>query len=341
MASYTGRGATAKHAILGIHQTFNKVKDPFNKIHYGDFLAKSSLLNRYKFDVVIADPPYNIGKDFGNKSDKQNFSDYILWSCEWLDICMAHLKSTGVAYIYGFPEILAHIAVRYPPDKQRWLVWHYTNKTVPASKFWQRSHESILCLWKEKRPNLEIDRIREAYTDSYKKCIGKVRKETKCRYSRKGKKTIYNGHEGGALPRDVIKIPALAGGAGYKERWFLCRDCGNKLYPPQKLSEHKNCNILKHPTQKPMKLTQRLLLSAVNGSGALIPFAGSGSECVVAQSLGARFFATEVNKEFVSFGRKWLEVSDPVSTRTKYENKKPTINLHLRLPTSESAPKYS
>lgn len=281
-----------------------------NRIHCGDFLAKSHLLGRYKFDVIIADPPYNIGKDFGNTSDKQNLSDYILWSHEWLDVCMKHLKNTGVAYIYGFPEILAHIAVKYPLDKQRWLVWHYTNKTVPTLKFWQRSHESILCLWKDKRPNLEIDKIREGYTDSYKKCIGKVRKETKCRYSRKGKKTIYNGHENGALPRDVIKIPALAGGAVYKERWFLCRDCGNKLYPPNKLSEHKNCNVLKHPTQKPMKLTQRLLLSAINGSGVLIPFAGSGSECVVAKSLGSRFFATEINKEYVSLGRKWLKYDE-------------------------------
>ena len=219
---------------------------------------------------------------------------------------MEYLKSTGIAYVYGFPEILAHIAVKYPRDKQRWLVWHYTNKTVPGAKFWQRSHESILCLWKDKRPHLEVDKIREEYTDGYKKCIGKVRKETKCRYSRKGKKTLYNGHKNGALPRDVIKVPALAGGAGYKERWFMCRSCGNRLYPPSQLSAHRDCDVLKHPTQKPLKLTRRLLLSAVNGSGVLIPFAGSGSECVVAKSLGASFFATEINHEYVSFGSKWL-----------------------------------
>jgi len=38
------------------------------------------------------------------------------------------------------------------------------------------------------------------------------------RFSNGNKETIYKAHEGGALPRDVIKIPALAGGAGMSER---------------------------------------------------------------------------------------------------------------------------
>lgn len=282
-------------------------KEILNTIHWGDFINKAGLLGRRRFDVVIADPPYNIGKDFGNDSDKQGMQAYLSWAHKWLAICKKHLSGNGVIYVYGYPEILAHIATQYPIDKQRWLVWHYTNKTVPHSKFWQRSHESILCLWRDKRPDLYVDLIREEYTDSYKNCIGRVRKETKCRYSSKGVPTIYNGHENGALPRDVLKVPALAGGAGSKERWFVCRDCGNKIYPPERLPEHSSCNILKHPTQKPMELTRRLILSAANGKGVLVPFAGSGSECVVAKQLGSRFFATEINREYVSFGNKWLK----------------------------------
>ena len=109
------------------------------------------------------------------------------------------------------------------------MVWHYTNKAVPSLKFWQRSHESILCIWKEKKPQIRIDAVRENYTESFlKNAAGKVRKETYCRYSTKGKKTIYQAHPKGALPRDVLKVPALAGGAGYSERWFYCKDC-NRL----------------------------------------------------------------------------------------------------------------
>lgn len=278
-----------------------------NKIHCGDFLRVSKKLRSEKFDVVIADPPYNIGKDFGNNSDHRSLPEYVEWTKSWLSICFNHLAGNGVIYIYGFAEILAHIAVQYPLDKQRWLVWHYTNKTVPSSKFWQRSYESILCLWKNKRPNLNIDAIREPYMDAYHRCIGKTRKGTKGRYSRGGQTTIYNGHRNGALPRDVIKIPALAGGAGNKERVFVCKDCGNRLFAPAEMKNHSGHNIIQHPTQKPMALTKRLLLS-VGGGGqtALIPFAGSGSECVAAKQLGFAFFAAEINEDYVSLGRKWL-----------------------------------
>ena len=105
----------------------------------------------------------------GGYADNRSLSDYVEWTQSWLQECRRLLKDDGVIYLYGFPEILAHVAVRYPVSEQRWLVWHYTNKTVPSSTFWQRSHESILCLWKsgEKRPTLEIDQIRESYTPGF------------------------------------------------------------------------------------------------------------------------------------------------------------------------------
>ena len=264
-----------------------------------------------KFDVVIADPPYNIGKDFGNNNDNMPIGEYVAWCNEWIAECFRLLADNGLVYVYGFHEVLARIAVEYPIDEQRWLAWHYTNKAVPSSKFWQRSHEAVLCLWKPgtKRPNLEIDQLRLPYTEHFLKCIGKERKGTKGRYARSGKKTIYNDN-GGALPRDVIEVPALAGGAGRAERWFACRDCGGAVKPPGELAEHGGHDILKHPTQKPMELTKRLIQSRINGSGrTLIPFAGSGSECVVAQSLGVQYLGIEINPEFAKFGRSWLKQS--------------------------------
>lgn len=105
------------------------------------------------------------------------------------------------------------------------------------------------------RTDLEIDQIREPYTGSFlKNAAGKERKDTPSHYGSEGKTTIYNAHENGALPRDVLKIPALASGAGRSERWFICRTCGPQIYPPVDLSEHREHDILKHPTQKPMEL---------------------------------------------------------------------------------------
>ncbi len=225
-------------------------------------MAQQKLRSR-KFDVIIADPPYNIGKDFGNDSDQQPLGAYLEWTDRWIAICKELLEKNGLLYVYGFPEILARIAARHSMDRQRWLVWHYTNKTVPGMQFWQRSHESILCLWNGKRPTLEVDQIREGYSESFRKAIGKTRKNTRGRYSRSGTETIYNGHANGALPRDVLKIPALAGGAGRRERWFVCRTCNHRIHPPDRLAEHENHDVFKHPTQKPMTLTRRLLLSVI------------------------------------------------------------------------------
>jgi site-specific DNA-methyltransferase (adenine-specific) len=265
------------------------------------------------FDVIIADPPYNIGKDFGNNKDTMHLSDYVAWTRRWVDDCFALLAPGGLLYLYGLPEIIARISVLYPIDEQRWLVWHYTNKTVPSSKFWQRSHETILCLWKpgEERPRLEIDQIREPYTAHFLNSAGRIRKDTPSRFGTIGRRTIYNAHKNGALPRDVIKIPALAGGAGRSERWFVCRSCDMTLYHPADLPNHRKHDILKHPTQKPMELTRRLVLSRINGNGGrvLIPFAGSGSECVVAQELGLDFLGIEINPEYARFAREWIKRS--------------------------------
>lgn len=280
-----------------------------SKIIHGDIITTLKTLNKnYKFDVVIVDPPYNIGKNFGNNNDTMEMGEYIKWSKIWLDLCFDVLADNGLIYVYGFPEILARLAVEYPIEKQRILAWHYTNKTTPSSTFWQRSYESILCLWKNERPTLEIDQIREPYTDSYVKCAGKERKDTKGRFG--NKTTVYNVNEGGALPRDVIKIPALAGGAGKVERHFMCKTCNNTLYTSSDLKKHQDHNILQHPTQKPMELTKKLILSRINGNNGrtLIPFAGSGSECVVAKGLGVEFLGIELNPEYVEYANKWLEL---------------------------------
>lgn len=283
-------------------------------IYIGDVLeVLENLPKEHKFDLVIADPPYNIGKDFGTSSDSMPLAEYIAWTKKWLNACFALLTDQGLIYVYGFTEILAHIACQYPMENQRWLVWHYTNKTVPSLKFWQRSYESILCLWKPgtKQPHLEIDQIREPYTSTFlNNAAGKIRQSTVSRFGgNKDQKTIYQAHKKGALPRDVIKVPALAGGAGALERWFMCHDCGDVVLHPSKLKAHKQHKTFKHPTQKPMRLTKKLIDSRISGQRGrvLIPFAGSGSECLVAHQWGLDYLGIESNPLYVDFARKWIK----------------------------------
>jgi site-specific DNA-methyltransferase (adenine-specific) len=243
---------------------------------HGDSLAILPTLDADSAQIILADPPYNIGKDFGNASDKQPMDEYLVWCETWIKECLRILKPNGTMFIYGFSEILALIMSKVPHAiNRRWIIWHYTNKNVPSLHFWQRSHESILVLWKSDKV-FHRDDIREAYTDGFLNgAAGKQRKATKGRFSKGEKTTTYTAHANGALPRDVIKLPALAGGAGAAER-------------------------VAHPTQKPLALCDKLLRSCRQDDGyVLVPFAGSGSECVAAKNLGLPFIGIELNAEYV------------------------------------------
>lgn len=279
-------------------------------------------------DVVLIDPPYNIGKDFGNSRYKMEMQEYVSWCKQWMHESTRILKDTGTLYIYGFSEILAHLSVNMEIP-HRWLVWHYTNKTVPSSNFWQRSHESIIVGWKDSTKRFfNRDDVREPYTEAYKKGYGtedgqkpRTRPASVGRFQNNGdkgtaKETLYHVDPRGALPRDVIKISALAGGAGTKERYFYCKKC-DKVYHPserkehkEKFPDHKGEDILKHPTQKPLELTKRLLMAARNPEGdttVVVPFVGSGSEMAAAKSLDMKALGFEINKDYIRIANKMME----------------------------------
>lgn len=302
-----------------------------NKVSNLDILDFLKSFNDDFFDLILIDPPYNIGKDFGNDSDNKTMTEYIEWSLSYLKECFRVVKNSSLLYIYGFPEIISHLSVHFPIENQRWLTWHYTNKTVPSSKFWQRSFETILCLWKGKKPILKIDDIRENYTENFlKNSAGKIRKSKDCRYSNGNTTTVYQANEKGALPRDVLKIPSLAGGSGYSERVLYCKNCKKIVFGKEKES-HNNCVIIKHPTQKPFQLTEKLIKSCAP-KNIFIPFAGSGSECIVAKQLGVDFYATEINKDYVCLANEWLEYSSSFFRKEemKKENKEKKNEKEIR-----------
>jgi len=272
-----------------------KMSLEINKIYNEDCVIGMKKITSESVDIIICDPPYNIGKDFGNNSDKQSMDDYLLWCDVWIQECLRILKPNGTLYIFGFSENLAFIRTRIVDCNVRWLVWHYTNKTTPSLNFWQRSHESILCCYKNK-PIFNRDDVRELYTENFiKNAAGKVRKATKGRFSNGEIETTYNAHEKGALPRDVIKVPALAGGAGKKER-------------------------VEHPTQKPLQLCDTLIKASMNKDKdtdtdtcgesetlLVVPFAGSGSECLSAKNNNVNFIGFEINNEYITIANERLK----------------------------------
>jgi len=254
-----------------------------------------------KFDVVIADPPYNIGKDYGICRDNMPEGAYVEWVTGLLSIALGKIKDGGLVYCYGFPEWLARIAARFPVDRQRFLQWHYINKNFPGIAFFQRSHESILTLWNGKRPKLQIDSIRVPYESDFPEQAGKLRTgNNKGKLGTSPEKDhIFDPHPRGKMPQDVLKYPAMAGGFGERIRG----EDGEG-----------------HPTQKPSGLTETLIRAVCGddcrGRSVLIPFAGSGSECVVATRLGMEFVAYEISPQYAAMA----------DEAVKRERQKPTSN---------------
>jgi site-specific DNA-methyltransferase (adenine-specific) len=232
---------------------------PLNQVHCGDVLTLAPRVPSGSAQIIIADPP-----------DRPINAEWLAWDDKWIAECLRVLRDDGTMFIIGNPEHIAHLMVRLPEGvNSRWLVWHYINKNTINTNFWQNSHQAILAIWKRTKI-FHADAIREPYGDNYLKyAAGKVRKATQGFFDDETKQTTYKAHEKGALPRDVIKIPALAGGAGKKER-------------------------VAHPDQKPLALAQRLIESCQQSDGIVfVPFAGSGTECVAAASLKLPFVGIE------------------------------------------------
>lgn len=114
-------------------------------------------------DLIIADPPYNVGKDYGNKSDKQDFDEYIAFTKEWLSECHRILKKNGTIYIFiGFRYISYLYQILEKDLKMNfvnWISWHYT-QGIGKTKGFSPRHDDILMFSKSTSYKFNLDEIR-------------------------------------------------------------------------------------------------------------------------------------------------------------------------------------
>jgi len=68
-------------------------------------------LEAESFDLVFADPPFNLDKDYGENNDDDLAEDeYLRWCTEWIDECTRILKPGGSFFLYNLPEWNIHLA---------------------------------------------------------------------------------------------------------------------------------------------------------------------------------------------------------------------------------------
>ena len=132
-------------------------------LHCGDALDLFKEIKTDSVDVVIADPPYNLGKDYGNNHDLKSFNEYLTFTKSWLSNAKRVLKPEGTIYVFMGVKFISYLYNII--DKElgmffnSWIVWHYTQGLGKTKGFSPR-HDDILMFTKSKKFIFNLDNVR-------------------------------------------------------------------------------------------------------------------------------------------------------------------------------------
>lgn len=111
-------------------------------LHIGDCLDVLPTLERESVDLVVTDPPYNIGIDYGSGRKADRRSDYDLWCGKWIYWCYRALKPHGSLWIISGQEHGADIDIaiqRTGMTMRNRITWHETFGVYCHNKFGRTS----------------------------------------------------------------------------------------------------------------------------------------------------------------------------------------------------------
>ena len=129
----------------------------------GDALNLFKELNDESVDLIIADPPYNLGKNYGNNFDSKKFDEYLEFSRAWLKEAHRVLKPTGTIYVFMGVKFISYIFQILDQELKMhfnsWICWHYT-QGMGRKKGFSPRHDDILMFNKTKKFTFNLDNIR-------------------------------------------------------------------------------------------------------------------------------------------------------------------------------------
>lgn len=133
------------------------------KLILGDSLEVLPQIPSESVDLVVADPPYNLGKDYGNNHDIKGFEEYLDFSKKWLTEAHRILKPTGTIYVFMGFRFISYLYNILDRDLgmhfSNWIVWHYTQGMGKKRGFSPR-HDDILTFTKSQNFFFDLDAIR-------------------------------------------------------------------------------------------------------------------------------------------------------------------------------------
>lgn len=129
----------------------------------GDAVQEMRKLKKASVDLVIADPPYNLGKNYGNNHDIKGFDEYLSFSREWLSEAYRILKPNATLYVFMGFRFISYLYDILDRELQMffnsWIVWHYT-QGIGKTKGFSPRHDDILMFTKSDKPKFNLDTVR-------------------------------------------------------------------------------------------------------------------------------------------------------------------------------------
>lgn len=264
-------------------------------IIFGDVIeALSQHIPDNSVDLIFADPPYNIGKDFdGLKDEWKSEKDYLRWCYSWLKLSINKLKPTGSLYVMTSTQNMPYfdIFLRRRLTILSRIVWFYDSSGVQAKKYYGSLYEPILfCVKNKKSYTFNASEILvEAKTGAVRKLID----------YRKATPAVYNSQK---VPGNVWEIARVR----------------------YRMAEYED-----HPTQKPTALLERIIKASSNeGDVVLDLFSGTFTTSFVAKQLQRKSIGIEVQEKYVKIGLKRLQIQS-FENQEKRENTLNSSNLLL------------
>lgn len=259
---------------------------PLDQVLLGDCLVHMRNLPDNSFDLAIADPPYNVSKggswSWDSKVNLPGFGGN--WSkvmAAWDDMPLGHYIEFSLAW-------LAEVKRLVKPTGSIWV--HGTYHNIGLINFAMQLLEIEMInevIWYKRNsfPNLSGRRLTASHESIIWAHTG-TPKSRKYQFNYDvSKELTFSG--------DLLKMA----GKQMRTVWDV---------PNNKERQELSCG--KHPTQKPLRLIRRMLaISAQPGCRVLVPFSGSGTECVAAKELGYSFLAMETDPEYVDLANNRLK----------------------------------
>ena len=243
----------------------------------GDSGEIMPLLPRGLADLIIADPPYNLRKDFdGGVFRTMSGEDYEAYTERWVQLVKPLLIETGSIYVccdWRCSGAIERVLGRHFILRNR-ITWQ-REKGRGAAKNWKNSCEDI---W--------FATVSEEYTFN----LGAV----------KQRRRVIAPYRANGQPKDWTET---ADGK-YRDT------CPGNFWDDVTVPYWSMAENTPHPTQKPEKLLAKLILASSNeGDVVFDPFLGSGSTSVTAKKLGRHYVGIEQSEQFCLWCEKRLEMA--------------------------------